>query len=537
MSNIEKALIFQAEKLQKGQQRKKAIVVLLNGIKKHQSTQFSEKIYTYLALLYLDEKNFLQSARFFARALECYEGPTPPKDLFLLLEGNATKAKEDSLYLMYRLAMCEEVNNQLRGRLKQLITRGVFTGTKTALTHHDLISLHKKILDGIPVIQWEKLPANKNNDVMILCSQFLGKEHAPTHMAMGVAKHVKEMGYNPILICLNSWDIDKKYSGGSYIANKYSHYSSHRDFDLDLNQHTIPEYPFSTVKYQGEQYPFFFIDMPFDQKLIQLPYLFSDAINNENVMISIGTNDICFDILGRYTKIYAYPTSSSIPITLTTYPSMYRTLSEQEIEITSNKEYYPYGIVHAGSPYEIKIKYEDIDRSNLPENIEYIIVGYRLEQEINEAFIKRLAMILHAYPSSIFRFVGEINNKISFFERMLAHKIPDSSIILAGQSNNMRASLSNANFYLNPKRIGGGASGFEALALNIPVISYPYGDVYQACGPRSGFEDDHAVMTFINRYMNDMSFRKEISLYCKAQFLSRENPKKTITDVTRGALQ
>ena len=537
MHSIERALIFQAEKLKERQQQKKAITVLLNGINKHKSEKFSNNFHTYLANLYLDEKNFLQSARFLARAMECCEDSTPQKDLFRLLEGNNAAAKEDSLYLMYRLAMCEEINNQLRARLKQLITRGMFIGTKTALTHHDLISLHTKILDEVPDIKWEKLPAQKNNDVMLLCSQFLGKEHAPTHMALGIAKHVKEMGYNPILICLNSWDIDDKYKGGSFVMNKHSHYSRHRDFDLDLNQHSTPEYPFSTVKYQDEQYPFFFIEMPFEKKLIQLPYLFSDAINNENVMISVGTNDICFDILGRYTKIYAYPTSSSLPITLTTYPSMYRTLSEQEIEITSNKEHYPYGVVRAGSPYEIKTPYEDIDRSNLPENIEYIIVGYRLEQEIDEAFIKRLAMIRHAYPSSTFRFVGAITNKELFIERMLAHRIPDSAIILEGQSSNMRKSLSNANFYLNPKRIGGGASGFEALALNIPVISYPYGDVYHACGHRSGFEDDHAVMSFINRYMNDMTFRKEISLYCKTQFLSRENPKKTITDVTRGALQ
>lgn len=522
-----------AEKLKKNRKIKKAIEVIRDGVSKRPSVA----LYTYLGKLYFDDGNLLLAALSFAKALEIYEGPQPPSELFSFLKNEVVRANADPIYFTYQLAMRPEVGNQLRYKLYLKIIREMFVGVKSAITQQDLFSLHKQILSNIPYVPWNKLTAIKNKDVMILCTQILGVRHGPTSVVLTMAKNVREMGWNPIVICINSWDVDDKYNK-DFVLNKNMSFKRHADFDLDNN--TIserPEYPFSTIKFKDEKYPFFFLDMSFGDKCEQFQYIFEDAINNENIIIGYTGQDIFLDVLGRYTKVYTVPTSSSLPITKTTFPAVLkREFTEEEAKLLEGDEYFQNGYVYISSPRLIEFESERIEDKSLPINLEFAIVGRRLEQEMDDDFYKRMASIYRHNDSASFRFIGGIINQDALLTRMGKDGISKDSIIFEGESSDLKLSLSHATFYLNPKRTGGGLSSVEALSLNIPVITYPVGDVYNYCGECSAFIDDQSVLDFIRNYLNDPQFRRETSECLKNKFDLIPDFKQLIRDITRGQI-
>ena len=112
---------------------------------------------------------------------------------------------------------------------------------------------------------------------------------------------------------------------------------------------------------------------------------------------------------------------------------------------------------------------------NMNDNINIAIVGNRLDIELDIEFFKYLEKAIKIIPNLKFKIIGE-QPKLDLISKKLLKNIEFISFI----SDLENYFIENIDFYLNPKRLGGGQSSIISIKANIPVITLAYGDVYSA---------------------------------------------------------
>ncbi len=109
---------------------------------------------------------------------------------------------------------------------------------------------------------------------------------------------------------------------------------------------------------------------------------------------------------------------------------------------------------------------------NLPENgFIGVLIGGRLDTEIDEGCIELLRKLMR--KGLFVAFVGRFNRYSSLVEKDDLFR--QYSIDL-GTQEDVLALLECFDFYINPKRVGGGTSVAEALYKKVPVVTMNYGD-------------------------------------------------------------
>lgn len=78
--------------------------------------------------------------------------------------------------------------------------------------------------------------------------------------------------------------------------------------------------------------------------------------------------------------------------------------------------------------------------------------------------------------------------------------------------------IGSCHFMLNPKRQGGGTSAIEAMSLGIPVLTEPFGDVYQYIGDAFVCCNDDERVEFIRTYLSESECRSFYDEHCRAVY-------------------
>ena len=142
---------------------------------------------------------------------------------------------------------------------------------------------------------------------------------------------------------------------------------------------------------------------------------------------------------------------------------------------------------------------------NMNDNINIAIVGNRLDIELDIEFFKYLEKAIKIIPNLKFKIIGE-QPKLDLISKKLLKNIEFISFI----SDLENYFIENIDFYLNPKRFGGGQSSIISIKANIPVITLAYGDVYSAIQKKYFINSFDEIADFIKNYIEDKDFKIKI---------------------------
>lgn len=133
-----------------------------------------------------------------------------------------------------------------------------------------------------------------------------------------------------------------------------------------------------------------------------------------------------------------------------------------------------------------------------------VIVGNRLEMEIEETFITLMKKIMKSYSGVSFAFIGTADKLREFFEE----ESDCGRVFFLGYQKDLESVYSVMDLYMNPKRMGGGYSGAMALHASLPVVTLPDCDVAYNVGSEFVVSDYDEMFQMVGKYTADSRFRE-----------------------------
>lgn len=324
-----------------------------------------------------------------------------------------------------------------------------------------------------------------NQVIFVMISQFLDLNNGPTKTVLDrIYVLSKKLKKKVVLLntreCLSTNDVIPIYKIDQ--ANFIEEYRdckkiTYKDVEIEFYQSQ-----YATPNINEYNY---ILDMIFELK----PYM----------IFGIGEMVLSCDLCSKIVPTISIPLGNELQESCSTFKATY----------SDNIEYNDKSIINSKFTFDFKLQneiytYKDF---NIPENKFIIgIVGGRLESEINEEF---LDVLDYACSQGVFvAFIGgyDIENRKN---KKYAHFLQNS--INLGYQKDVLGVLDLIDLYLNPKRLGGGTSGLEALYKNKPVISLNYGDVAAVVGKDFFVDDFEEMKKMIIKYKNDEKFYKVMS--------------------------
>lgn len=368
-----------------------------------------------------------------------------------------------------------------------------------------LFNLYAKIVDECI----EKLDFNfnfinsrNNNFVLIITSQFLSPHHAPTAVVLDIARFLVSQGKQILIVnsaeCLGGLTPD--------LLEK------NIPFPLDKARlaNYIPEYcNLDNYEYQNRQYPFF----QFDNNMpnIDAIRMFLSTVNKlkPGFIINVGGNSLLADACSKLVPTLCYSLGNSICYSHANAQYIGRLPQHTDINLLSILKRDISCIIPGNYIYNILDNGEKESRSdfNIDENVFLLaIVGNRLASELDEDFLSMLDYTVS--PQINVLFVGDYPEHNTIFSK---YANLSKYSYFRGYTNDLLATLSMCNLYVNPRRSGGGTSSVMALIKGCPVLTTDYGDIATAVGPNFTVESMQDYPLYIKKYCEDKDFYAQMS--------------------------
>ncbi len=365
--------------------------------------------------------------------------------------------------------------------------------------------IYEKCYYGFKEIQnkeLKKIPLeNRNENVVILLTpQFLDETHAPTRSVIERAKILKKLGKTIIII-----NTTEQYLKEGYIPL----YRAHEGTVLD-KYNEIKE-----INICGEVIPFLQIpsDLPITYRIQVLIHVINKV--KPYYILSIGTGSILADLCGNIVPCASMALAfSTFPKTKNKMKILGRKLTKEEKDIYANEDI---DIIESRFTFDLKPEKSKFSRKEkrLPEDkFMLVVVGIRLEYEINDAFMSMLSDVCN--KGCYIVFAGIMDNYNTLMEK---YPIISSNSLFIGYCDDILALMEICDLYVNPDRLGGGFSIIEAFSKGVPGVYLKKGDVYTAGG------EDFAVNNFDKMAEQILRYKEDKDYYNKMSGLAIERAK------------
>lgn len=139
------------------------------------------------------------------------------------------------------------------------------------------------------------------------------------------------------------------------------------------------------------------------------------------------------------------------------------------------------------------------------DNITIAIVGNRLDLELDLNLLEALERLLIIFPKIRIEIVGVFSNNKSISVNLLKHMK-----FINYSPNLSQYFYDEVDFFVNPKRQGGGQSSVMAFKVGVPIITLPFGDVYECIEKKYSINSYDEIEDFIIRYIKDFEFKNKI---------------------------
>ncbi|MGQ9371558.1 glycosyltransferase [Azospirillum sp. A39] len=144
----------------------------------------------------------------------------------------------------------------------------------------------------------------------------------------------------------------------------------------------------------------------------------------------------------------------------------------------------------------------------------FAVVGTRLDEEVDDAFLSLLDAVLDRCPGAVVTFAGPVRS----LPGRLAVARHGGRLHSLGHVADIRAFYRRCGALLNPPRQGGGASAAYALAEGLPVVTFAGGDVGSVAGAGAHVADRAAYVERAAALFGDPQRRAEQAAAGRARY-------------------
>ncbi len=264
------------------------------------------------------------------------------------------------------------------------------------------------------------------------------------------------------------------------------------------------------LQYQGESYPFFqTLNAYAADEVATVVTILANA--KPGAVIAVGDHNPLAELAGTFLPTVTYPCGAFLPSTVFSLPAVPRRVEDQDRDLAQALSGRTGAIIESAYTFRVRESAGKADRAELGVGTEaplFVTVGNRLEEEIGAEFHALMRTMKSAFAGAKFLFVGP------FADRSIIPEDLRADVLTPGRRDDVQALLRAADFYLNPRREGGGLSCAEAVANGRPVLTLRHGDVFHAAGPHFGFDDAQAMVDYVRQYRADPAFAAAETAYC-----------------------
>lgn len=339
----------------------------------------------------------------------------------------------------------------------------------------------------------------RNHDlVFVFSAQVLGMEHAPTKTLLDRCYVLKKYLKKEVVIIDTAMQMPMKGQAPFYgLAN-----ATYAEELSSLGQ----------LEFNGEIFEFHQCEnkMPDLEIIAGIIRMVKDR--KPKFILDIGGSDLCADLCGLFVPQVTISTVfSKIAISCGEYQIINKVLSEDDIEELAVLGVDPLKVKQARFTFSFKKQTHHFTHKQLglwEDKFILLVVGWRLDQEVDENFLDMLECVLEENQSIAVAFMGKFdlyNEKIKHYVRL-----QERSKNLGKQMDAL-AVTECCDLYVNPRRSGGGSSVSEALYKGLPAVTLPTGDVSVAAGELFWVEDYFAMQEKILKYASEQNYYKQMS--------------------------
>ena len=235
-------------------------------------------------------------------------------------------------------------------------------------------------------------------------------------------------------------------------------------------------------------------------------------VRKPEFILDIGGNDICADLCGLFVpQITISTVFSRIAFSCGEYQMVDKILTEEDKDELAILGVDAQKVKKTPFTFSFKEQTHHFTRKQLKlweDKIILLVVGWRLDQEVDENFLKMLEQVIKKNDNIAVTFMGKFDlydEKIKKYPKLL-----ENSKNLGMQMDAL-AVVECCDLYVNPKRNGGGSSVSEALYKGLPAVTLPTGDVSVAAGELFWVKDYSAMQEKILRYASEKNYYKQMS--------------------------
>lgn len=367
-----------------------------------------------------------------------------------------------------------------------------------------LTRLYKTLLDAfsgaLGLRERAYLPAEQRDKsrVFVFISQVLGMEHAPTKTLLDRCYVLQKYLGKKVFIINTAMQLTKKGQAPFYKLVEGEYLPA-------LSQ-------WRELEFQGEKFEFFQCEdvMPDLSLIAEIARMVKEQ--KPYYILNIGGSDICADICGRIVpEITISTVFSKVAMSAGEYQIVDKQLTTQDerqlalLGVSAEK------VKRALFTFSFKKQEHTLKRSEFgltQDSFLLLLVGWRLDEEIDEAFLSCLAQVMESEERIEAVFMGKCEKLEAWMEKYPIFKQRCHNL---GKQMDALAVTELCDLYVNPRRNGGGSSVSEALYKGIPAVTLPYGDVSVAAGESFWVADYEQMKEQMLRYARDNAFYQEMS--------------------------
>ena len=152
--------------------------------------------------------------------------------------------------------------------------------------------------------------------------------------------------------------------------------------------------------------------------------------------------------------------------------------------------------VKSTAPINVKEKYGFSEDA-----FSVVLVGNRLDTEINGGFMEIMRDIIEISPNVVFFVIGDCS--LDFKDYNLEGKV-----CKLGYVSNLSDYMAGMDLFLNMDRKGGGGGSFYAISNGVPVVTLPDCDVANVVGDSFICNDLKDYPAIVEKYVTDQDWFK-----------------------------
>lgn len=364
--------------------------------------------------------------------------------------------------------------------------------------------LKQSFCDALGIKKREYIPLEDRNKelVFVFSGQVQGMLHAPTKTLLDRCYVLQKYLHKKVYIVNTAMVMPQKGQAPFFELQNTG-------YDENLLQ-------LGGVQYQEEVFSFFQCEnkMP-DLEIMQ--FLLEKIRDLKPCcLIHIGGNDICADLCGMLVpQITISTVFSKIAISGGEYQMVDRALTEEDLDVLQILKVQSEKVKRTMFTFSFKEQEHHYFRKDLnlwDDRFVLAVIGWRLEEEVDETFLEMLCKVLADRESVSVAFIGGFQG----YEKVMESypKLQQSCRYL-GRQQDVLAVLECCDLYVNPKRNGGGSSVSEALFKGVPAVTLPMGDVSVAAGEEFWVQNYDQMARVIIRYMEEPEFYEAMRVKAK----------------------